>query len=325
MALLRIVPARFILGLLVALTLPFGPAAAQPYPDRPISLIIQFAPGTTTDFVGRRFAELLGKELGTSVIPVNRPGAGGAIGVGEIARAAPDGYTIGLVNLPALAIIPHIQKPAYDPLNDFHHIGVIGPYEYGIYVSAQSPFQTWEELAAHARANGAKVSYGTPGIGTTNHLLMARLGKDLGADWVHAPFKGDGEIIPNVLGGHVTMGVGSPGAIVPQVKSGKLRLLLVTSKDRWRDLPEVPTIQDKGFKYFQGSFLSLAGPAKLPEPIKQRLDAGVRKLLTDPAVIAEMRDKLSTIIVYQGGPTYANFVREQHDFYRDFLKTLKLN
>ena len=100
MALLRFVPARFVFGLLVAFTLPFGPAAAQSYPDRSISLIIQFAPGTTTDFVGRRFGELLGKELGTSVVPVNRPGAGGAIGVGEIARAAPDGYTIGLVNLP---------------------------------------------------------------------------------------------------------------------------------------------------------------------------------------------------------------------------------
>jgi tripartite-type tricarboxylate transporter receptor subunit TctC len=316
---------RFVLTALIAMAAPFGPAFAQSYPDRPVSLIIQFAPGTTTDLVGRRFGELLGKELGTTVIALNRAGAAGAVGVGELARAKPDGYTIGFVNMPAISILPHIQKLAYDPLNDFHHIGVVGPYEYGIYVSAQSPWQTWEDLVAHAKANPGKVSYATPGAGTTNHLIMARMGPDLGIDWVHVPFKGDGEIIPNVLGGHVSLGVGSPGAVVPQVKNGKLRLLLVTSRDRWRDLPAVPTIQEKGIKYFQASFLSLAAPAKIPDAVKARLDSTVRKILTDPAVIAEMRERLSTNIVYESGATYAGFVREQHEYYRDFLKTLKLN
>jgi tripartite-type tricarboxylate transporter receptor subunit TctC len=99
----------------------------------------------------------------------------------------------------------------------------------------------------------------------------------------------------------------------------------VTSRDRWRDLPEVPTIQEKGFKYFQASFLSLAAPAKLPEPIKLRLDTAARRVLTDPAVIAEMRDKLSTNIVYESGAAYAGFVREQYGYNRDFLKTLKLD
>ena len=317
--------ARFLAATLVALMAPFGFAFAQSYPDKPVSLIIQFAPGTTTDLIGRRFGELLAKELGTTVVALNRAGAGGAVGVGELARAAPDGYTIGLVNMPAIAILPHLQKLAYDPLADFHHIAVLGPYEYGIYVAAQVPWQTWEDVAAHAKANPGRVSYGTPGAGTTNHLMMARLGRDLGIDWVHVPFKGDSEIIPNLLGGHLTLGVGSPGAIVPQVKSGKLRLLLVTSRDRWRDLPAVPTIQEKGVKYFQASFLSLAAPAKVPEAVKLRLDAAARKVLTDPAVVAEMREKLSTNVVYESGAAYAGFVREQYEFYRDFLKTLKLD
>ena len=316
---------RFLTAALVAIAAPFGFAVAQSYPDKPVSLIIQFAPGTTTDLVGRRFGELLSKELGANVIPQNRAGAGGAVGVGELARAAPDGYTIGLVNMPAITILPHLQKLAYDPLGDFHHVAVIGPYEYGIYVAAQAPWQTWEELAAHAKANPGRVSYGTPGAGTTNHLMMARLGRDLNIDWVHVPFKGDSEIIPNLLGGHLTLGVGSPGAIVPQVKSGKLRLLLVTSRDRWRDLPAVPTIQEKGVKYFQASFLSVAAPARVPEAVKLRLDAAARKVLTDPAVVAEMRDKLSTNVVHESGAAYAGFVREQHEFYRDFLKTLKLD
>lgn len=300
------------------------PANAQTYPDRPITLIVQFAPGTTTDIVGRRFGELLSKELGVPVVTLNRAGAGGTVGVGALAQATPDGYTIGLVNLPALVIIPHVQKVAYDPLSAFHHVGVIGPYEYGVYVSADSPWRTWEELVAYAKDKPGAITYATPGKGTTNHLIMTRIGKDLGLDWVHAPYKGDGEIIPNVLGGHVQVAVGSPGAVVPQVKGGKLRLLLVTSRDRWRDLPDVPTMQEKGFKYFQASFLSLAIPAKTPEPIQARLDAASRKVLTDPAVVAEMRDRLSTTVVYQPGSTYAAFVRDQFDSYRDLVKGMQL-
>jgi tripartite-type tricarboxylate transporter receptor subunit TctC len=142
---------------------------------------------------------------------------------------------------------------------------------------------------------------------------------------VHVPFKGDSEIIPNLLGGHVTLGVGSPGAIVPQVKAGKLRLLLVTSRDPWRDLPDIPTMQSKGFKYFQASFLSVAAPTRTPDAVKTRLDAATRKILTDPAVIAEFRDKYSTTIAYESGDAFAKFVREQYDFNKSFLKTLKLD
>lgn len=302
-----------------------GPAGAQTWPDRPINLVIQFAPGTTTDIVARHYAQLLSQELGTPVVPVNRPGASGTIGVGEVARAAPDGYTIGMANLPALTVIPHIQPVSFDPLNDLHHVGVIGPYEYGIYVATNAPWKTWEELVAYARANPRTVTYGTPGTGTTNHLIMERIGKDLGIDWQHIPFKGDSEIIPNLLGGHLSMGVGSPGAIVPQVKGGKVRLLLVTSRDPWRDLPDVPTIQSKGLNYFQASFLSVVAPARIPGPVKARLDAATRKIFTDPAVIAEFRDKYSTTVAYESGDAFGRFVRDQYEFNRSFLKTVKLN
>lgn len=316
---------RSVLLVLTSAFVLLRPAVAQSYPDRPINLIVQFAPGTTTDIVGRRFAELLSKELGTPVAAINRPGASGTIGVGALVQAAPDGYTIGMVNLPALTILPHLQKVPYDPLTDLHHLGVIGPYEYGVYVAADAPWKTWEELVAQARAKPDSITYATPGNGTTNHLVMVRLGQDLGVQWTHAPFKGDGEIIPAVLGGHVQVAVGSPGAIVPQVKGGKLRLLVVTSRDRWRDLPDVPTLQDKGFRYFQASFLSLAVPARTPDSVKARLEAATAKILRDPATIAEFRDRLSTHVAYQTGPAFAAFVREQHAFDRDFLKTVKLD
>lgn len=306
-----------------ALLLPAS-AGAQTFPTRPLTLIVQFGPGSTTDLAARRFAELLSARLGQPVVAVNRAGGGGVIGIGEMARAAPDGHTIGLINMPALTTIPHLQQVPYDPMTAFHHIGVIGPYEYGIYVAANAPWRAWEDLVAFGRANPGQLTYGTPGAGTTNHLVMERMGRDLGIEWVHAPFRGDGELIPNVIGGHVQLGNGSPGAIVPQVTGGALRLLLVTSRDRWHALPEIPTMQDKGFGYFQSSFLSLAAPAAIPDAAKQRLDAATRDILTDPVVIADMRDRLSVTVKYEDGPTYAAFLREQFAFYRDFLPGLRL-
>jgi tripartite-type tricarboxylate transporter receptor subunit TctC len=307
-----------------ALLLPAA-AAAQGFPSRPITLVVQFGPGSTTDIAARRLGELLAARLGQPIVAVNRAGAGGTIGIAEMARAAPDGHTIGLVNMPALAVIPHLQAVPYDPLAAFHHIAVVGPYEYGIYVAANAPWRSWEDLVTHARANPGQVAYGTPGIGTTNHLAMERMGRDLGITWTHVPFRGDGELIPNVVAGHVAIGNGSPGAIVPQVQGGALRLLLVTSRSRWHALPEVPTMLERGFTYFQSSFLSIAAPAAIPQLAKDRLDAAARAVLTDPGVVAEFRDRLAVSVAYEDGPTYAAFIREQYAFFRDFLPTLRLN
>lgn len=307
-----------------ALLLAPGAARAQGFPTRPITLIVQFGPGSTTDIAARRFGELLGAQLGQPVVAVNRAGGGGVIGIAEMARATPDGHTIGLINMPAITTIPHLQAVPYDPLNAFHHIGVIGPYEFGVYVAANAPWRSWEDLVAFARANPGRVTYGTPGAGTTNHIAMERLGRDLGIDWTHAPFRGDGELMPNVIAGHVQVGNGSPGAVVPQVNGGALRLLLVTSRDRWHALPDVPTMLEKGFRYFQSSFLSLAAPAAIPDAAKARLDSATRTILTNPAVIAEFRDRLSVTVKYEDGPGYAAVLREQHAFFRDFLPTLRL-
>jgi tripartite-type tricarboxylate transporter receptor subunit TctC len=307
-----------------ALLLVPGLARAQAFPTRPITLIVQFGPGSTTDIAARRFGELLAAQLGQPVVATNRAGGGGVIGIADMARATPDGHTIGLINMPALTTIPHLQPVPYDPLAAFHHIGVIGPYEYGVYVAANAPWRSWEELVAYGRANPGRLTYGSPGAGTTNHLAMERIGRDLGIAWTHAPFRGDGELIPNVIGGHVQLGNGSPGAIVPQVNGGALRLLLVTSRDRWHALPGVPTMQEKGFSYFQSSFLSLAAPAAIPDAAKARLDAAARSILTDAAVIAEFRDRLSVTVKYEDGPSYAAFLRDQHAFHRTFLPTLRL-
>ena len=308
------------LAILMALVFSFSPAFAQDYPNRPVTLVVQFAAGSTTDIIARKLADDVSKVLGQPVVCVNKAGGGGSVGVAEIARAKPDGYTIGFVNMPALAIIPHMQNLPYDPLKDIAHICVIQPYEYGMYVKADAPWKTLKDLTEYARANPGKVVYGSPGTGTTNHLIMVRIGQEHKLNWKHVPYRGDGEIIPAMLGGHVHAAVGSPASLVPQVKAGKLRILVVTSKDRWPYLPEVPTILDSGYKFFQSSYLSLGAPAGTPEAIRKKLDETFRGVMENPAVKEEFEKKFFATLGYQSGADYARYIMEQHAYYKDFLK-----
>jgi len=292
------------------------------YPTRPISLIIQFTPGTTTDIIARKLGDVVSKELRQPLVPINKTGGGGTIGVAEIIRSKPDGYTIGCINMPTLAIIPHMQTLPYDPLRDISHICVISPYEYGLYVKGDAPWNSLEEFIDYARKNPGKVTHGSPGPGTTNHLIMVRIGKDLNLDWRHVPYKGDGELIPAVLGGSVLSGVGSPAALMPHIKAGKLKLLVVTSKDRWSYFPEVPTLLEKGYTYFQASYLSLGAPAGTPEPIRQKLEDVIKKAIQDPALKKEFEEKIYAKLEYISGEEFKKFIGEQFLFYKDFLKTI---
>lgn len=309
----------FVLTFLVLL-ISFSLAMAQDYPSRPITLIVQFSAGTTTDIIARRLAEEVSKTLGQPVVCVNKAGGGGSVGVAEILRSKPDGYTIGCVNMPALAIIPHMQNLPYDPLKDIAHICVIQPYEYGIYIKGDSPWNSLKDLTDYARNNPGKVIYGSPGTGTTNHIVLVRIGQENKLNWKHVPYRGDGEIIPAMLGGHVHAASGSPVAVVPQVKGGKLKLLMVTSKDRWLYLPEVPTLLESGYKFFQSSYLSLGAPAGIPEGIRSKLEEAFRKVMQNPAIKEEFQKKLFATLGYQSGAEYAKYIKEQHAYYRDFLK-----
>ena len=312
--------AVILVGVLLGIVFLSSPAAADEYPSRPITLIVQFSAGTTTDIIARRIGEEVGKSLGQPIVCVNKPGGGGTIGVAEMIRSKPDGYTIGCVNMPSLAIIPHMQPIPYDPLKDVSHICVVQPYEYALYVKADAPWNTLKEFVEYAQKNPGKVIYGSLGVGTTNHLILARLAQEHKLVMKHVPYKGDGEIIPAMLGGHVHVASGSPAAVVPQVKAGKMKLLVVTNKDRWSYLPEVPTLVENGYKFYQSSFFSLGAPAATPEPIRKKLEESFRKVLQDPAIGKEFQEKLFAKLGYQSGAEYAKFITEQHAFYKDFLK-----
>jgi tripartite-type tricarboxylate transporter receptor subunit TctC len=294
--------------------------SADDYPSRPITLIVQFSPGAQTDILARKLGEEVSKILGQPIVVVNKTGGGGTVGVAEMLRAKPDGYTIGCVNMPSLAIIPHMQQVPYDPLKDISHICVVQPYEYGLYVKADAPWKDFKEFVDYAAANPGKVIYGSLGAGTTNHLIVAQIIKKHGLNMKHVPYKGDGELIPAMLGGHVHAAVGSPAAIVPQVKAGNLRVLVVTSKDPWSYLPQVPTLLTSGYDFYQSSYFSLGAPAGVPEAIRKKLEDAFAKVLQNRELVAEVEKTLFAKIEYQSGAWFEKYIREQHAFYKEFLK-----
>ncbi|QVQ24476.1 tripartite tricarboxylate transporter substrate binding protein [Achromobacter deleyi] len=296
-------------------------AAHAAWPDHPLQMIVQFPPGTTTDTVARDLAAKLGAELKQPVVVVNRPGAGGMIGVGAIANAKPDGYTIGTVNLPTLAIIPHLQKVPYEPLTAFDHLAVVGPYDYGIFVAADAPWKSLQDLVDYGRKNPGALTYGTLSAGTTNQLTMQRLGQDLKLDWVFVPYKGDNESVPALIGGQIQLINASPATALPLVLSGKLRMLAATSPQRWAALPDVPTLKETGLvDYSQNSFLSVAAPAGLDPEVRQRLEAALKKILVDPAVKSAYQGKFGQMVAYQSGEAYAKLAKDEFAVWGEILK-----
>lgn len=297
---------------------------AQEWPSKPIQMIVQFPPGTTTDAVTRDIADELSKELNQSVVVMNKAGAGGVVGVSSIAMAKPDGYTIGTVNMPTLTIIPHLQAVSYDPLRAFTHLGVVGPYDYGVFVNADSPWKTFSDLVEFGRKNPNKLAYGTLGAGTTNQLTMEKIGKELGIEWNFIPYKGDNESVLALLGGQVQVINASGAATMPQVKAGKLRMLVSTGPKRWSAQPNVPTLSETGLvKFSQNSFYSLAGPADIPGPIKQRLEDALKKILTDKVVAERLLSKYGQSVVYQSGASYTKFVAEENANWKSIIDSKK--
>lgn len=295
-------------------------AMAGSWPEHPLQIIVQFSPGSTTDAVARDIASRMGKAIGTSVVVVNKAGAGGIVGVSGIARAKPDGYTLGTINYPVLTIIPHQQQVPYDPLKDFTHLAVVGPYDYGIFVRADAPWTTFEELVDYGAKNPGKLSFGTLGAGTTNQLIMSRLGDDLGMKWQFIPYKGDNESVTALLGGQVDVVNASANVTVPQVKAGKIRMLVSSGNNRWAALPDIPTLRETGIvDYAQESYFSLAAPAGIPQAAREKLAATLKAILSDPEVIASFQQKYGQAVRYQDGNTYAETVARDYQRWKDIV------
>lgn len=260
-------------------------ANAQSYPDKPIRLIVPFTPGGVTDNIGRVLAERMGRELGQSIIIDNRAGANGRIGTDAVAKAAPDGYTLLLGGIGALTIHPHMLKVPYDPVNDFVPISLVATNDVVIVVNPKLPVKTPAELVAYVKANGAKMQYGSSGIGAPTHLAAELFKTRVGSTMVHVPYKGDSAAVMDVVAGNVDLSFSTVSATLSLIQAGKLRAIAMTGLQRSQSLPDVPTLDETVLKGFNAdTWVGLFAPAHTPEPIITRLYQATKQALADPEV-----------------------------------------
>lgn len=271
---------------LAAMVALLGDARAQTYPDRPITLIIPFAPGGSTSIVGRVLAEKMSETLGEKIIVDNRPGAGGTVGTRAVAKSAPDGYTIGLGYTGTLAIGPTLYaKAGYDPRKDFAPIGLIGHAPNSLVAHPSFPAKTVAELIAYARAHPGEVNFGSAGAGTASHITGAYFAAAANISLVHIPYKGTGPALIDLIGGHIPLAFAPIPATHSSVAGGQLRALAVTSPTRSTLLPDVPTIAESGIPGFDASlYYGLIAPAGTPRPVIERLNKELRAALNSDDV-----------------------------------------
>ena len=298
---------------------------AQTYPAKPVRLVVPFAPGGTTDIVARVIGERLQKELGQPVIVENRGGAGGVLGAAEIAKAAPDGYTIGMATVSTTATNPAINpKIPYDPVKDFSPIVNIAATPNVVAVHPSLKVRDYAGLIAELKARPGRHSYGTAGTGSIGHLQM-ELFKSLASLYItHIPYKGSGPALNDAVAGTVPIVFDNLPSALPFIKDGRLIPIVLSSAGRSAQLPNVPTFHELGLESANRmAYYGLHGPKGLPADVVQKLNAAVRKSLADPAVKARI-EATGSIIVGNSPDAFARQIAAEFDVYRRTVSEQKL-
>jgi tripartite-type tricarboxylate transporter receptor subunit TctC len=283
-----------------------GAVAAQAFPSRPITLICPWPAGGGTDLHLRKLAEIAARHLGQPVIIENRPGGSGMNGPANMAKTAkPDGYTISQLAITAYRV-PHMQKVDWDPIADFSYLIGVSGYTFGIVVKSDSPFKSFQELIAYAKANPGKLSYGTPGTGTSLHLAMEEIAAKAGVQFLHVPFKGQADSAQALMGGHIMAQVDSTGW-GRQVDAGTFRLLatLGDRRTRWN----APTVQELGIDTVSNSPYGLVGPKGMPQPVVKRLHDAFKLAVDDPEHLKTLQ-QLDQLYWYKSSADYAKWAAE---------------
>ena len=299
-----------------------APAFAQDrWPSKPITYIVPFPPGGTTDVLARIIGQKLGAALGTTIVVENKPGAGGNVGSEVVAKAAPDGYTIlgGTISSHAINVSLYPKLP-YDPVTSFQPITLIGTNPNILVVNASSPYKSVQDITAALKAKPGSLSYASAGNGTSQHL-SAELYKYLaGVDMVHIPYKGSGPAIQDVIGGQVPMMFDTSVVAGPHIEGGRLRALAVTSSKRVSAFPNVPTMAESGVPgYDVVSWQAIFAPAGTPKPIVERLHAELAKILKDP----EVQDRLAKLGLDPSGMTPSELAAFQKAEIDKWAKVIK--
>ena len=263
------------------------PARAEAWPTKPIKLVVPYAPGGTTDVVGRVTAEYLGRQLGQNLVVENRPGKGATIGTSQVAKAAPDGYTLVMSNVAAMAVSPALYGDLdYDPVRDFVHITLASLNPSVLVVNPEFPAKTLADYVAWARANPDKLAYATSGPGSSNHILGVMAAQATGTKLVHVPYRGAGPAMQDTIAGIVPSMFDSLPSAAPHIRAGKVRALAVSGEQRSASFPEVPTMKESGYpELISYSWFGLSAPARTPAPIVERIAREMQVVLKLPDVV----------------------------------------
>ena len=308
---------------LLVLTFAAMPAAGADYPTKPITAYIPLSAGGTSDVFVRTIQPYMEKYLGQTLIMVNKPGSGGAVAISTLARAKPDGYTFSWANLPTLATIPQMRKLTYDP-KELVYIASPMHYDYILYVKKDSPHNTLKDLIEYARQNPGKVTYGTPGLGTTNHLGVAWLANHEKVKMQPIPFKGNPKSVAAVLGGHVVAVNTSTTASVSSYKGGRLKPLAIMSANRIPLTPDTKTLKEMGYKFSQFSCLGAVFPKNTPEAFRKKIEEAIKFAVSQPDVQKKAKEKLYVSIDFLDGQKYRALVDDYWGIWGGILKEVGL-
>ncbi len=318
-------PRRALLGAAAAAALPPArPALAQQagFPDRPIRLIIPWPPGASADAFLRTIAEQAGRRLGQPVVPENRPGASGSLGAAAVKDARPDGHTLTQIHPGVFRAALAAERPTYDPLTDLTYIIQLSGSAHGIVVRADSPWRTLRAFLDHARANPGRVTYGTLGPTSVQHMTMLEIAERTGVELMHVPYRGGGELYTALLGQQVDM-VADASGWVPLVQDGKFRLLAVWGAERMHRFPDAPTLRESGIDMVVSSPYGIAGPRGMDPAVVRRLHDAFKEALHDPATLAVI-DRYNLPLLYLDSAAYDAASRAQVEVERAGLRRLGL-
>jgi len=281
---------RRIIGLLALFALADDASAQSAYPDRPIRMIIPLAAASAVDNAARIVAQRMSINMGQQIVIENQPGAAGLIGAERVAKAAPDGYTIGAFNDSIMTMLPNLyRKIPWDILKDFEPVSLVATVEWGLVVNDDAPYKTAADLIAAAKAEPGKIFYGSGGNGSPQHIAMALFASNAGIILTHVPYKGATQAAVDIAGGQVPVGFQGLATVTALVRGGKLRLIGVTTPPRLPQWSDVPTVAESGLPGFTfNSWFTVMAPAGTPKDVIDRLNAEIRRALADP----EVRDKL---------------------------------
>lgn len=303
------------------LTFTAGALAQIGYPNKPIKMIIPLAAGSAVDNAARVLTQKMSLGLGQSIVIENITGSSGLIGADRVAKAAPDGYTIGGFNDSILTMVPHIYpRSPWNALTDFDPLSLVATIEWGMVVKADSPYKTVADFIAAAKVAPGKLNYSSGGSGSPQHIAMALFNASSGIDALHVPYKGATPAAVAVAAGEVDAAFQGLGTVTSLIQAGKVRLLAVSTNKRLAQYPNVPTVDESGLKnFFFNSWFAMVVPAGTPKDLVERLNAEMRKALAD----SETRDKMVALGVTLRGSSAQELgtaTKEQFNLYRKLIQ-----